>query len=345
MKRTVLGISILVAMSSFAATANYATDTYETTGVDKSSFYVGARAGASILTNSCSLESCDNKNVGVGAIFGYDFGNWFGIEGTYDYLGNVAVNSSTFLPTTGDLTAFTVAPRFNYGLTDRTAAFGKVGLSWWNYDAGNFGSVSDMGWLVGIGVDHRVNNLVNLRLEYQYMPDLDKEEMSGTTAYKMQGDSHLLAAGITFHFGRNFDGQVVEPEITETIEPAPVVNEVLIPEIYGSVQFDFNRSELSGSTIDMLQPVLQRLQDVPEATAVISGYTDNVGPDAINQPLSLKRAQTVANYFITNGISTSRLIVQGLSSSNPVASNETREGRMRNRRVEVFSPELVVIEQ
>ncbi|MGL5336428.1 MAG: OmpA family protein [Enterovibrio sp.] len=344
MKRTVLGISIIAAMSSFAATANdYATDAYE--GVDKSSFYVGGRVGASVITNACSLESCDNKNVGVGAIVGYDFGNWFGIESTYDYLGSVAVNSVPHLPVSGDLSAFTLSPRFNYGLSDRTTAFGKVGLAWWNYDT-NFGSVNDLGWLVGIGVDHRVNNLVNLRLEYQYMPELDEEDFATENRkYKTQGDSHLLAAGITFHFGRNFDAPVVEPEITETIEPAPVVNEVLIPEIYGSVQFDFNRSELSGSTIDMLQPVLQRLQDVPEATAVISGYTDNVGPDAVNQPLSLKRAQTVANYFITNGISTSRLIVQGLSSSNPVATNETREGRMRNRRVEVFSPELVVIEQ
>ena len=69
----------------------------------------------------------------------------------------------------------------------------------------------------------------------------------------------------------------------------------------------------------------------------IIGFTDNTGSDKINNPLSLNRAQSVANYLTQNGVPYAQLKnVQGFGSSNPVASNETAEGRQQNRRVEVY---------
>ncbi len=69
----------------------------------------------------------------------------------------------------------------------------------------------------------------------------------------------------------------------------------------------------------------------------IYGHTDNTGSDAINQPLSVSRANSVSNYLKSCGVSASQIkSVEGQGSSNPVADNSTVEGRKQNRRVEVY---------
>ena len=69
----------------------------------------------------------------------------------------------------------------------------------------------------------------------------------------------------------------------------------------------------------------------------IYGHTDNTGSDAINDPLSLRRAQSVQGYLSTCGVNASQMkSVLGKGSKEPVASNDTKEGRAQNRRVEVY---------
>jgi len=69
----------------------------------------------------------------------------------------------------------------------------------------------------------------------------------------------------------------------------------------------------------------------------IYGHTDNTGTDAINNPLSVKRAQAVESYLKSCGVSASQIrSVDGQGSTNPVADNSTAEGRKQNRRVEVY---------
>jgi outer membrane protein OmpA-like peptidoglycan-associated protein len=69
----------------------------------------------------------------------------------------------------------------------------------------------------------------------------------------------------------------------------------------------------------------------------IEGHTDSVGSDVYNQTLSEKRAQTVADYLMAAGVSRSSVLsVQGLGETRPLASNDTEDGRQRNRRVEII---------
>ena len=67
----------------------------------------------------------------------------------------------------------------------------------------------------------------------------------------------------------------------------------------------------------------------------ITGYTDNTGTDALNQKLSLERAEAVKKYFVSKGLSERHFEVVGLGNAHPVASNASATGRQKNRRVEI----------
>ncbi|MNS75740.1 Peptidoglycan-binding protein ArfA [compost metagenome] len=72
----------------------------------------------------------------------------------------------------------------------------------------------------------------------------------------------------------------------------------------------------------------------------IIGHTDSTGNDGINDPLSLARAESTRNYLTSRGVNGSRIQVQGMGSRQPIATNDTAEGRARNRRVEIFVGEV-----
>ncbi|MCK9541817.1 MAG: OmpA family protein, partial [Novosphingobium sp.] len=84
-----------------------------------------------------------------------------------------------------------------------------------------------------------------------------------------------------------------------------------------------------------LDTVAQSLQQYPDSLIDVYGHTDSTGSDAFNQTLSENRARTVANYLISQGVSSARIRSQGFGETMPVAENTTEEGRRRNRRVEI----------
>ncbi len=99
------------------------------------------------------------------------------------------------------------------------------------------------------------------------------------------------------------------------------------------VLFDFDKSELRPESITELERVVKFMNDVPFATAKIDGHTDSVGTEAYNLALSDRRAKAVFDYLSSRGVDPSRLKSQGFGEANPIASNDTAEGRQQNRRV------------
>lgn len=103
----------------------------------------------------------------------------------------------------------------------------------------------------------------------------------------------------------------------------------------GAITFDTNKSNIKPNFYETLNKVAQVLTEDNKSGILVSGYTDSTGSDAINLPLSQARAQSVASYLASKGVSTSRINVQGLGSSNPIADNSTAAGKEQNRRVEI----------
>ncbi|MBX3714291.1 MAG: OmpA family protein [Lysobacter sp.] len=102
-----------------------------------------------------------------------------------------------------------------------------------------------------------------------------------------------------------------------------------------AVTFDFNSASLKPQFRPALDGVASTLADYPQTVVEISGHTDSVGSDAYNQRLSEDRAGSVANYLVGKGLVRERFEIVGMGKRHPVASNDTEDGRARNRRVEI----------
>ncbi|GAB4510007.1 MAG: OmpA family protein [Sulfuricaulis sp.] len=100
--------------------------------------------------------------------------------------------------------------------------------------------------------------------------------------------------------------------------------------------FDFDRAELRHEDRQRLDEVISQMGNIPEdATIQITGYTDSIGSEEYNLALSMRRAQAAQEYLVDKGIDRRRIVIAGMGTSNPVASNATAEGRAMNRRAEI----------
>ena len=101
------------------------------------------------------------------------------------------------------------------------------------------------------------------------------------------------------------------------------------------VNFVTDSAELTPESRTILDRVAESLADWPEVDVEVDGHTDSVADAAYNLSLSQRRAESVRQYLIDKGISAKRLKAKGYGETRPVATNDTPEGRTRNRRVEL----------
>lgn len=135
--------------------------------------------------------------------------------------------------------------------------------------------------------------------------------------------------------GKKMDKQA--KEIQETLPGAQVerVNEGIKVTLNESlVNFEFDKSDLTSTAMANLDKLAEVLVNNPDTNINIYGYTDSKGTDAYNLALSERRAASVKNYLASKGVEASRMFTQGMGEQNPVATNDTDEGRAKNRRVE-----------
>lgn len=112
--------------------------------------------------------------------------------------------------------------------------------------------------------------------------------------------------------------------------PVEVGSRVTVNNIF----FDFDKATLRNESYPELNRLLEFMNNYPNIRIHIQGHTDSVGDENYNQQLSERRADAVARFLRVNGINTDRLIVEGKGESDPIADNNSAEGRQQNRRVE-----------
>jgi outer membrane protein OmpA-like peptidoglycan-associated protein len=109
----------------------------------------------------------------------------------------------------------------------------------------------------------------------------------------------------------------------------------LLVNFESEILFDTNSAILYPGSFDRLRSLAQTLNRYPKSDVIIKGHTDSAGEESYNQTLSERRADTVREFLIAQGVATPRITAIGFGETVPVASNATPEGRQRNRRVEI----------
>ena len=100
--------------------------------------------------------------------------------------------------------------------------------------------------------------------------------------------------------------------------------------------FEFDKATLKPEGKEKIEAeVVAPMKEHPNLRALVEGHTDSIGSDAYNQRLSERRANAVRDYMVSRGIDAPRIMTKGWGKSKPIASNKTKEGRARNRRVEI----------
>ncbi len=139
--------------------------------------------------------------------------------------------------------------------------------------------------------------------------------------------------GYLFH-SENFDipATAAFQEVTKNIALNNVVVGTKI--ILKNIFFDFDKATLRPESTNELERLTKLLNDVPSLKIEISGHTDSKGAAEYNQTLSKNRAKAVVDYLVKSGIDTKRLTFAGYGKEQPIATNDTDEGRQLNRRTE-----------
>ncbi|CAM5779136.1 outer membrane protein OmpA [Castellaniella caeni] len=120
--------------------------------------------------------------------------------------------------------------------------------------------------------------------------------------------------------------------VAEAPVVAPTASKVVLN---ADTFFDFDKSNLKPEGKQVLDQVAQQAQSINLETIIAVGYTDSIGTVAYNLKLSDRRAASVKQYLISQGVPADRIYTEGKGKADPVATNKTREGRAQNRRVEI----------
>ncbi|MDB5116963.1 MAG: hypothetical protein JWQ79_2455 [Mucilaginibacter sp.] len=135
--------------------------------------------------------------------------------------------------------------------------------------------------------------------------------------------------------GHKMDKQAAE--IKQTVPGATVVRqgEGIIIKFDSGILFDSDKADLKAAAQSNLHNLAASLQNNPQTNILIVGHTDNTGTQDHNMDLSIKRAESVRSFLVSSNVDGSRLTTQGKGETEPIADNNTVNGRTQNRRVEI----------
>ncbi|SRR5579883_463310 len=174
---------------------------------------------------------------------------------------------------------------------------------------------------------------VALRASGFDVPYQFSEKEAALTAHK--GDTWVLVDSASHYY------TLVEMKAANELETATdAVAMADAIERYGHVpaygiSFFSGRADISPESVLALREVAAMLDDHPDWRIRVTGHTDNVGTKEANNALSLRRATAVVSWLVNRGIKRTRLEIAGLGDADPVAPNDTEEGRAKNRRIEL----------
>ena len=125
---------------------------------------------------------------------------------------------------------------------------------------------------------------------------------------------------------------VAKPAPKPEAKPKPVAEKVTFA---ADVLFDFDKSVIKPEGRSKLDDLAAKVKGVNLEVVIAIGHADSIGSDEYNQRLSVRRAESVKAYIVSKGVESNRVYTEGKGEKQPVANNNTRDGRAKNRRTEI----------
>ena len=299
------------------------------------------------LTSSPELQD----DLFVGAAIGVELTPWLGFEAEYnqvkgDVNGGITADAE-YKQTQINGNFYATSDLITKNYDSKIKPYVLLGAGHYKYEfdgvaRGTRGNEEE-GTLgnAGLGAFWRLNDALSLRTEARGTYNFDEKFWNYTALAGLNVvlGGHLKPAAAVV--------EVMPVEPVAPVQPAPQeLTEDLNMEL--RVFFDTNKSNIKDQYKPEIAKVAEKLVEYPNATARIEGHTDNTGPRALNERLSLARANSVKSSLVNEyNVDPARLATQGFAWDQPIADNNTKEGRAMNRRVfaTISGSRTVVAEQ
>ena len=363
-----MGTFTAVAIALLASQSAFAQDQFVNPEWASKAWYMGAGVGVSRATidearirsallssGSTAISSFtrDEKDRGFKIYLGKQLSRNFAFEAGYYDLGEFSFASSTVpAGSFNGVAAFRGVNLDVVGmlpLSERFGVFARAGVAYTetktsftgtrlNAITGPRRSEKKAGAKFGLGLEYKLSEALAMRAEV--------ERYQVNDAVGNRGDVDMASLNLVYKFGRPAAQPVYvappAPVVVEAPMPAPVPAPAPAPvpvsekvSIAAEALFDFDKSVIKAEGRTALDGLLAQLKGMDTEVMVTVGHTDSVGSDQYNQALSMRRAEAVKAYIVSTGVDASRVYTEGKGESQPVADNNTAEGRAKNRRVTV----------
>ena len=272
----------------------------------------------------------------VGAAIGVELTPWLGFEAEYSQVKGDVDGAAPGAEYKGQNIAgnfYATSDVFTGNYDSKIKPYALLGAGHYKYefDGVNRGTrgFEEEGTLgnAGIGAFWHINDALALRTEAR-----------GTYHFDEKFWNYTALAGLNVVLGGRLKpaADVVEVAPVEPVAPVAPAPQELTEDLNMELRvfFDTNKSNIKDQYKPEIAKVAEKLVEYPNATARIEGHTDSTGPRALNERLSLARANSVKSALVNEyNVDASRLSTQGFAWDQPIADNNTKEGRAMNRRV------------
>ena len=283
--------------------------------------------GVDHLTDGPELQD----DLFVGAALGVELTPWLGFEAEYNQVkGDVdgLAAGAEYKQTQINGNFYATSDLITKNYDSKIKPYVLLGAGHYKYSSDD--SDEDIEGTIGnagIGAFFRLNDALSLRTEARSTYNFDEKfwDYTALAGLNVVLGGHLKPAA-----------PVVEVAPVETVAPVQPAPQELTEDLNMELRvfFDTNKSNIKDQYKPEIAKVAEKLVEYPNATARIEGHTDNTGPRALNERLSLARANSVKSSLVNEyNVDPARLSTQGFAWDQPIADNNTKEGRAMNRRV------------
>ena len=320
MKKTAIALAI----------AGLAAATVAQAAPQANTFYAGAKAGWASVHHGLGqfTDGNDGKirrsSEAYGVFGGYQITDNFAVEAGYEYFGRAKVKYSDGDQFRHTAHGTTLALKGSYPVLDNLDVYGRVGAALIRSDYKDkdvTGELTDkyhnlkVSPVLAAGVEYAILPELALRAEYQWVSrvgNLGKavRKTGQETDIRYSPDIGSVAVGLSYRFGQGAAPAPAPEVVSKTFN------------LNSDVTFAFGKANLKPQAQSVLDGIYGEIAQVKSADVKVAGYTDRIGSDAYNQKLSQKRAESVANYLVSKGVSQNAISATGYGKANPVTGNK-----------------------